>query len=348
MTMLAALSACRGDKAPPPARPSAAPATSAAVQLALQLPDQPGWNQEDSIVVTVTNGTAAAVTDASLELTVQAPVAVLRDSAAAPKPAVDSTATATKLTFALGAIDAGKSVEIHQRVRTPPAPVAPTPPPAPASARPSAVKPKPAAPAAKPDTSTRFLVRARLLRPDEMELASAADTLRIRAGSEVTIGGCGNASDVVVTRYGIGPVRVGMPVAALRAACPEARDTTWKGQEGMTETGLVALPGGRRVVAVTAGGTVQRIVIDQGGLRTAGGDSVGTTVGELRASYGRMCAGRSERRLAVWFPNAPGLSFALDSAATTALPPAQTSADSIPDEVRVSSLWIRQGRDDCP
>jgi hypothetical protein len=267
------------------------------------------------------------------------------------RPAIDSTATGMRLTYPVGGIEPGRTVEIHQRIRTPPAPVAAPPAPAraPAStpARPARTA-KPSAAPAKPDTTTRFAIRARLIRRDGTELAAVEDTLRIRAGSEVTIGGCGNASDVVVTRYGIGPVRVGMPVSALRSACPEARDTTWKGEEGTTETGLVALPGGRRVVAITSGGTVQRIVIDQPGLHTAGGDSVGTSVGELRGSYGRMCAGRSERQVAVWFPNAPGLSFALDSAATKGWTPTQSAPDSIPDDVKVGALWVRQGSDECP
>jgi hypothetical protein len=173
------------------------------------------------------------------------------------------------------------------------------------------------------------------------------DTLRIRAGSEVAVGGCGSASDAVVTRYGVGPVRVGMTAAALRSACPEARDTSWQ-QEGMKETGLVALPGGRRVVAVVAGGTVQRIVTVDPGLKTPTGLGVGAQVAELRASYGRMCAGVGEGQVAVWFPNAPGLSFGLDTAATRGWPAVRAQPDSIPDPTKIAALWVRQGSDDCP
>jgi hypothetical protein len=152
---------------------------------------------------------------------------------------------------------------------------------------------------------------------------------------------------VVVTRYGIGPVRVGMSETALRSACPEARDTSWKVGRA-AEKGLIALPGGRRVVAVTTGGTVQRIVVDQAGLKTANGFGVGAAVAELRASYGRMCAGRGERQVAVWFPNAPGISFGLDTTATKGWAPARVHPDSVPDEVKVAALWVRQGSDDCP
>ena len=66
-----------------------------------------------------------------------------------------------------------------------------------------------------------------------------------------------------------------------------------------------------------------------------------------RAAFGRMCAGWGDRGVAVWFPNAPGLSFALDSMAARGLPPA-VHPDSIPDNTRISALWVRQGSDDCP
>jgi hypothetical protein len=191
-------------------------------------------------------------------------------------------------------------------------------------------------------------VRAWLTTRDGAPLGSwVQDTLRIIPGSEVVVGGCGNLGDVAVTRYGIGPVRIGMTLEELRSICPEARDTTWRGEEATPERGAVAAPGGRRVLAVLAGDTVQRIVVEQPGLRTAAGVGVGSTVGDLRARYGRMCAGASERRVAVWFPNAPGISFGLDTLATRGWNPARVQADSIADDVAVGSFWVRQGTDDC-
>jgi len=235
----------------------------------------------------------------------------------------------------------GQTVEIRQPVRTPPAPVSAAPP---APGQPKRAR------AARPDTSTRFVVRAELLRAGGgMQLAAPAeDTLRIRAGAAVVVGGCGNANDAVVTRSGIGPVRVGMPLDALRAACPEARDTSWKGQEGTKETGMVVLPGGHPVLAVTVDSAVTRIVIDQPGVRTAAGIEVGATVADLRGRFGRMCAGRGEGQVAVWFPNQPGLSFGLDTVATKGWTPARAEPDSVPDDVKVTSLWVRKGSDDCP
>ncbi|HEX8905729.1 MAG TPA: hypothetical protein VF771_12835 [Longimicrobiaceae bacterium] len=337
-----ALAACRGDARTPPSQQQQAQPAAGRLEVRLDVPQQPGWNVADTMVVTIANGSAAPVAGATLKVFVQAPVSVLADSAGALKPAVTSNQAGTWLRFPVGTIAAGQTVEIRQGIRTPPAP-APAAPPAPGQPR--------SRPAAKPDTSTRFLVRAELIRSTgdgDLLAQPAEDTIRVRAASAVVAGGCGNVGDVVVTRYGVGPVRVGMPVDALRTACPEARDTTWKSPGGAQDTGVVVMPGGRRAVAVTAGTTVERIVIDQPGLQTGAGAGVGATVGDLRGRFGRMCAGRAEKQVAVWFPNAPGISFGLDTAATKAWTPAQLAPDSVPDDVKIISLWVRKGSDDCP
>ena len=338
-----ALAGCRGDRRAPPPPPPAPPAAPGQAEVRLTLPQLPAWNEEDTVGVTIANRTAAPIPEAVLELFVAAPVMALVDSTAPDRPAAAATGEGTRLSFRLGTLTPGQTVELRQAVRTPPAP-------APRTARAPGTPPPPRAQGfTATDTTTRFLVRASLVTGDGTPLGvPAQDTLRIRAGSEVAVGGCGSASDVVVTRYGVGPVRVGMSEAALRSACPEARDTTWKGDEGTTEKGLVALPGGQRVLGVVSGGTVQRIVIDRAGLKTAGGFGVGAAVADLRGSYGRMCAGRGERWVAVWFPNAPGISFGLDTVATKGWPPARVHPDSVPDEVKVAAMWVRQGADDCP
>jgi hypothetical protein len=138
-----------------------------------------------------------------------------------------------------------------------------------------------------------------------------------------------------------------MTVDALRGSCPEARDTAWKA-EGTDERGVTVAPGGQPVLAVLAGDTVARIVVGAPGLKTAAGVGVGSSVGDLRTRYGRMCAGMGEGRVAVWFPNAPGLSFGLDTLATRGWTPARAVPDSIGDEVAIGSLWVRRGTDECP
>jgi len=338
-----ALAACRGDKPAPPPPPPPAPSSAGSVAVTLEVPQLPGWNDLDTVRIHVTNGTAAPVADAVLELYVQGAVRLLVDSAAASVPGVEVTAEGTRLTFPLGTLAPGGKVDVRQGLRTPPAPIAP-----PAAGAKGAPAPRTRGfTATLADTSSRFLVRATVSRAGTPLVPPVQDTLRIRAGSEVAVGGCGSTGDVVVTRYGVGPVRVGMTETALRSACPEARDSAWTA-EGTKETGLLVLPGGKRVLAVTGGGTVRRIVVDDPAVKTPNGFGAGSAVAELRASYGRMCVGMGEGKVAVWFPNMPGVSFGLDSAATKGWPPARVNPDSIPDETKIAALWVRQGLDDCP
>src|SRR5688572_13788649 len=96
------LAGCRGDRpAPPPPPPPATPAAGR-LEVRLEIPPVPGWNEQDTLAATVTNGTAAPVADAMLELYVQAPVRLLVDSAASTVPGVEVTAEGTRLTFPLG------------------------------------------------------------------------------------------------------------------------------------------------------------------------------------------------------------------------------------------------------
>jgi hypothetical protein len=324
LAFLAALSACR-DRAGPPAggapADSGAAATAGRVEVQLLAPKDIGWNQEDTVVVAVVNGTAQPLREGVVTLFVQRPLSVPADSANADSAAAPvAEAEGTRVAFAIpGEVAPGATWQVRQAVRTPPAP----------------------RDTAAGDGARKFLLRAWLAVRGQPQ-APVQDTLTIRPGAEVVAGGCAQAADRSVTRYGIGPVRIGMSLDALRSACPEARDTAWAGQEGLRETGQVVSLGGLPVVAQFESGAVSRILVDTAGVRTAAGMGVGSTLADLRARYGRTCAGMGEGYVAVWFPNAPGVSFALSS------PGPLEGADALPDTSRVTRMWVRKGTDDCP
>jgi len=318
-----ALAACRGDRTDAPEVQTVVDTTSAPGALVtFAVPEPMGWNQEDTIVVALANRTATAMEGARIQLVMRGAVAAVAAPPGTPgAPAIDSAGGETRVTWELGTVAQGAAVEVRQPVRTPPAPVG-------AAA-----------------TTPVFPVRVALLSRAGAPLAAPReDTIRIRPGSERAAGGCATAGSSPAQRYGIGPVRMGMTAAALRAACPEARDTAWQG-EGVAEKGLLVFLAGRAVVAQLAGDSVVRIVAVSPEVRTAAGVGIGSTLGDLRSRYGRLCALEGEGRLALWSPNAPGVSFGLAPADTAG---AAAQPDSIRDDVKVATLWIHGKDTPCP
>jgi len=316
--------ACRDRGPRPPEQGLQLDSVPRRVEMRLYVARDWAWNEEDTLRVTVVNATEQPLSG-ELGLFVAAPVEVMVDSGAAAPPRAERSGGGTRLFFPV-ALAPGASGDFRQAVRTPPAPID----------RPRST------PA---DSLSRFPVRAGVTAADGAELVQAQDTIRIRPGSEVVAGGCGGVKDVAVTRYGIGPLRLDMRAGDVRTLCPEARDTTWLGQEAMTERGLAVRLAGHPVLVVLDGETVARIRVDSAGLRTGAGAGVGNTLGELRGRYGRACAGHGEGFIAVWFPAAPGISFALDSTAVAVGTP---EAGLLPETARVERMWVRQGSDDCP
>jgi hypothetical protein len=308
--------ACRGDRGAPPVAETVVDTTQAPTAVVtMAVPEPMAWNQEDTIVIALANRTAAAIQGGRMQIFVQAPLSAV--APAAGVAALDSVDGGTMVTWELAGVAQGAAIEVRQAVRTPPAPVGAA-----------------GAPA--------FLVRATLLARDGAPmLPPVADSVRIRAGSERALGGCATAGTTPAQRYGIGPVRLGMKADALRSACPEARDTAWKA-EGMAEKGLVVSLGGRAVVARLEGDSVTRVLALAPELRTPAGVGIGSTIGDLRNRYGRLCAVEAEGKVAVWSPNAPGVSFGVEAPAPAA------PADSLPDEQKVSSLWIHGKDTPCP
>ncbi|HLL82007.1 MAG TPA: hypothetical protein VK420_05125 [Longimicrobium sp.] len=315
-----ALGACRGDGDAPAPAETVVEAPAMGPTLAVEIPAPMAWNAEDTVVLTLANRGATALQGVRVRLSVAGPARVPPPAPGDPAaPVVDSADGGMRVTWTLPGVAQGAAIELRHAVRTPPAP----------------------GKAAAPPPS--FMVRAELLSASGAALAPAVqDTLRIRPGSEATAGGCATSGAATAQRYGIGPVRLGMSSAALRAACPEARDTTWSA-EGMAEKGLRVSLGTHPVVAQVVGDSVTRVVALTPGVRAAAGVGIGSTVGELRTRYGRLCTARAEGRVAVWSPNAPGVSFGLAPADSAVAPP-----DSLADAARVASLWVHGQDTPCP
>lgn len=146
-----------------------------------------------------------------------------------------------------------------------------------------------------------------------------------------------------VTSGGIGVARIGMPVSEVRQSCP-TRDTTFSLGEGIQEQGAVIEFAGHRVLALTTGGTtIQRLIIADSSFRTERGLGVGSTVGQLREAYGRLCGAVGEGTVAVWLAGLPNVSFGLDTRLSELPASGSRLSDDpsvIPDTARVMSLWI--------
>lgn len=191
------------------------------------------------------------------------------------------------------------------------------------------------------------VIRARLLSPDgqplaEVESEIALDTVRGDTAPPM------QGTRRVGERERLGPVQLGMTTASLRQAAAGARDTLWT-SGGVRERGLVVpLPGQGRAVALLRGDTVVRVEVRDTIPRTREGLGVGSQLGELRTAYGRTCADVEDGEVVVWFPNAPGISFALDAPVPANPEQIRGNPERIPASARVTRWWLRRGVDRCP
>jgi hypothetical protein len=152
-----------------------------------------------------------------------------------------------------------------------------------------------------------------------------------------------NGRPPVVTSGGIGIARIGASVSEVGKSC-RTRDTTFTLGEGIQERGAVIEFGGHRALAlIAADRTVSRLIVADAAFRTERGLGIGSTVGQLREAYGRLCGAVGEGTVAVWLAGLPNVSFGLDTRLSELPASGSRLSDDpsvIPDSARVTSLWV--------
>jgi hypothetical protein len=192
-------------------------------------------------------------------------------------------------------------------------------------------------------------IRARLLGLDGRPLAEVESEIAMDSLPDPSGTGVGSGSTLRTSVDRLGSVQLGMTAAEVRSTVPEARDTSWS-QEGLRQDGiLIPLSANGRALAALDGDSVIRIEVRDTAVRTPERVGVGSTFQELRAAYGAPCADVGEGVVVVWFENAPGISFALDTSVSQNLDQLRRDPDTtIPGGARVTRWWVRRGVDGCP
>jgi hypothetical protein len=152
-----------------------------------------------------------------------------------------------------------------------------------------------------------------------------------------------NGRPPAVMSGGIGVARIGAALREVRGTCP-TRDTSFTLGEGIQEKGAVIEFAGHRVLALTtADGAISRLIVADSAFRTERGLGVGTSVGQLREAYGRLCGAVGEGTVAVWLAGLPNVSFGLDTRLSDLPGSGSRLSDDpsvVPDAARVTSLWV--------
>jgi hypothetical protein len=299
-------------------------AAAAGLSLALQIPGMLRAGQEGTVRLSVTNRGDSIPTGLRVDLIVPGWLEL-----APPRPGEREVILAaaegegTRFSYRMDEppLEPGETQILEQRVRVPP---------------------ESAAGAAR--GASGRLVRARLVNAQGQVLTEVQGEVAL---DSAFLGAAQTAAEASADpRDQLGPLRLGMTTAELRQAASGARDTSWS-QEGMTERGLLVPVSGGDALAVLVGDSVARIVVAQPGPATREGLGVGSTMQELRDAYGRACAAPGEGIIAVWFPAAPGISYAVDVPFSSATE-FQRNPAQIPGSARVTRWWLRRGTDDCP
>lgn len=335
------------------------------VAFSLEMSDVLDWGGVSDVVLTLTNQDTVPAGDIDVELYFPSWLEFSSVEPSNTEVTMLSTGGETRLTYGLGepALQPGETRTIVQSVRVPPrgavADVA-SPADSPAATDTSAMADSAvtadsmvsadSAAAGFDAIPTNRILRARLVSEDGSQFGAEVRTLMPFRGADNTAAIPTAASvEAGIDGEGVGPVRLGASLASVRAAVPDARDTTIVVAGSPRADGLVVpIENGRTVLVTLVNDGVDRIIIRDAGVQTELGHGIGSTFQQLRQSYGNHCTmAVPGGRTAVRFNNLRGVTFIFDGVPAAADTTAGASSAVVPDGAQVRELWVQRTAAGC-
>jgi hypothetical protein len=302
----------------------AAIVTGSGLMLGLQAPGQLRQGEEGMVRLSLANQSDSVVTRIRLELIVPGwlePMPPRQGDREVSMTALDNLATRFAYRMDETPLQPGETQSVEQRIRVPSA-----------------------GPLTDGSEPWSRVIRARLLDGDGQLLAEVESQIALEGVHPVdtaTVSGAAGGRDQ------IGAIRLGMTRTALQQAAAGARDTSWS-VAGASQQGMVAPVNGGRALVALSGDTVSRLEVRGAAPRTREQVGVGSRMDELVAAYGQPCAYNAEGAVLVRFTQAPGVTFALDTAVPADATQARAALARIPATSRVTRWWLSRDATGCP